>query len=488
MAATDLPLGVIIIWAGTNAGIPAGFVRETALDGLFPKATALNVDPNVSGGSDTHTHTSPAHTHNAQAHRHYGQTNSIGSSIGEDTGSSGSNDASHDDHYHNFDFTNVSGGNLSDAITYLAGDSKPPYYEVIFIKPDTVPAGPPSLSIALFDRSTLPTNWNVCDGLNSTPNLHDKYLRGASAAGDSGSMGGSLNHTHAIDHTHSSVNHSHVGLTQNDGNADRWRSSSGGGGAVVPRHQHGMSLDAVGETGDAYTGNAGAADTVEPRYRKLMAIQNNTGGVDKPQYMIGLWLGTLATIPAGWSLCDGGNGTVDMRGYHLKLTKNSVEIGNVGGSNTHTHAPSNSHTHNAAGSHTHTGSSDSYVAGGSTGAGGPLGAKTHSHSMTSVSAATSSWDNALVQADSSNGEPQFLTVAFIQFTGVKTQDLRSAEVAGQLSGASENLAEITGINPGEQRGAEIHGYGTLTSERGCEISAMIEWVIDDKPDMDDFTA
>ncbi len=477
------------MWKGTNAGIPAGWVRETALDGKFIKGTAAAVDPNVAGGSDTHTHTSPVHTHNAQAHRHYGQTMQQTSSIGEDTGSSGSNDASHDDHYHNFDFTNVSGGSLSDAVTYAAGDSRPPFYEMIFIKPDTVAAPAPSLAIVLYDRSSLPTNWNVCDGNNSTPNLLDKYLRGAAGGADAGSVGGSLNHSHVIDHTHSAVNHYHVGLSQNDGNADRFRNSSGGGGAVVPRHQHSITLSNSSDTGDAYAGSAGSADTVEPAFKKLLAIQNNTGGTDKPRYMIGLWLGTLASIPAGWSLCDGNNGTIDMRGFHLKIATNAVNVGGIGGSNTHTHSPSNSHTHNASGTHTHTGSTDVYVAGGSTGAGGPNGAKSHDHpTMTSVSSATIAWDTATVQANSSNGEPAFLTVAFIQFSGQDIAEARNAETTGCLAANDQRSAEVNGVNPGEQRFAEVRGQEASNSERGAEVSCMIRWDVVPRPELGEFSA
>lgn len=490
MAATDVPEGVILIWPGTDAGVPAGWVRETDLDGKFPKATADLVDPAVTGGADTHTHTSPVHTHSAVAHRHFGQTMQQTSAIGEDTGGGDpSTDASHDDHYHNYDFTNITGGSLSDAITYLSGDSRPPYYEVIFIKPDGAPAGPPDGVIALFDRSAIPTDWNICDGNNSTPNLHNKYLRGAGTGLDAGSTGGGLTHTHSVNHTHSSVNHSHAGLSQHDGNADRRRNSAGSGGSVVPRHQHTITLSDVADAGSAYTGTAGSAETVEPLHKKLLAIQNNTGGVDKPRFIIGLWLGLLADIPAGWELCDGDNGTVDLRGYHLKLTINTTEIGTIGGSNTHSHAPSNSHSHTSAiGAHTHTGSTDTYVAYGSTGSGSPLGAKSHNHpTMTSVSSAVTSWLDATIQANSSNNEPAFTTVAFIQFTGEPVAEQISAQIIGAEDEFSTRGAEIIGIDPAEQRNCQIIGREILSSERGAEISAMIRWVIDPKPDLEDYT-
>ena len=66
----NLPSNAIIIWGGTNASIPAGTTRETQLDGKFIKGTATAIDPNVTGGNATHTHTTPSHTHTLVAHTH----------------------------------------------------------------------------------------------------------------------------------------------------------------------------------------------------------------------------------------------------------------------------------------------------------------------------------------------------------------------------------------------------------------------------------
>lgn len=43
------------------------------------------------------------------------------------------------------------------------------------------------------------------------------------------------------------------------------------------------------------------------------------------------------TAPPGWALCDGTNGTPDLRGYFLIGATSSTNIGEVTGSNTHTH-------------------------------------------------------------------------------------------------------------------------------------------------------
>lgn len=50
-----------------------------------------------------------------------------------------------------------------------------------------------------------------------------------------------------------------------------------------------------------------------------------------PSGFIGMWSGS--NVPEGWYLCDGSNGTPDLRDRFIVSAGNSYEIGNVGGSN-----------------------------------------------------------------------------------------------------------------------------------------------------------
>ena len=410
----SIPTGVILIWAGTHAGIPSGWTRETSLDGKFPKAAAASTEANQTGGSDTHSHTSPVHQHTMNSHNHTGQTTRDGSS--EDTDDTASN-AARDQHIHNYDITGVSGGTLSDAISYQATSSLPPYHEVIFIKPDGTPAPLEDGIIALFNDTTAPANWNWCDGDNSTPDLRNKYLRGAGTSADAGTTGGATSHAHTVNHTHTGVTHTHSGTS--GGNSDGCKKieyPGGGGPGVVCNHTHTITLNAnSAETGNAYTGTAGSAETVEPAYKKLGAIQNNSGGPSKPRGIIGLWLGNLSSIPQGWFLCNGSVNTPDMRDKHLKIASTTGEHGNTGGSNTHSHAASNSHSHTGTGTHTHTGSASHRSSEGGTGVSSHHVSRDHSHGLASVSSNTSSWASATISADSANNEPAYRTVQFIQF-------------------------------------------------------------------------
>lgn len=84
-----------------------------------------------------------------------------------------------------------------------------------------------------------------------------------------------------------------------------------------------------------------------------------------------LWSGAVASIPAGWYLCDGANGTPDLRNrFIIGASVDNVGVSNttITGSNTktggskdstvvaHTHTANHSHTGstNSTGAHTHT--------------------------------------------------------------------------------------------------------------------------------------
>lgn len=56
--------------------------------------------------------------------------------------------------------------------------------------------------------------------------------------------------------------------------------------------------------------------------------------------LIVAWAGTLASIPAGWVLADGQNGTPDLRGWFLKGAPSGGNPGGTGGTSTHDHGGS----------------------------------------------------------------------------------------------------------------------------------------------------
>ncbi|MCY1672116.1 hypothetical protein OVA07_14000 [Novosphingobium sp. SL115] len=57
-----------------------------------------------------------------------------------------------------------------------------------------------------------------------------------------------------------------------------------------------------------------------------------------PSGMIVLWSGSLASVPVGWTLCDGNNGTPDLRNRFVVGAGGDYAVGTTGGAQTHAHA------------------------------------------------------------------------------------------------------------------------------------------------------
>lgn len=78
-----------------------------------------------------------------------------------------------------------------------------------------------------------------------------------------------------------------------------------------------------------------------------------------------LWSGIVANIPSGWVLCDGNNGTPDLRGKFIIGAGGAYAPAAEGGANTHTHDLQNhvhatvsvnlDHTHTISHTHTYSG-------------------------------------------------------------------------------------------------------------------------------------
>lgn len=60
-----------------------------------------------------------------------------------------------------------------------------------------------------------------------------------------------------------------------------------------------------------------------------------TAGASLPSGLIAIWRGSTSTIPDGWVLCDGQNGTPDLRDKFVLGAGNSYSVGNTGGEETH---------------------------------------------------------------------------------------------------------------------------------------------------------
>ena len=414
----------IFIWTGLISAIPSGWVRETALDGYFPKGTAQGTNPNTTGGNATHNHTSSAHTHADNGHTHQVTIGDIHTYVGR-----GGTDFLGQHQHPTVTSGAISGGGLASVVsTYADFSNNPIYQDVIYIKPSANVSALPNNAVALCDKTDFANNtgnfkgFYKCDGQNSTPNLGDKYIRGAGTGQEAGGTGGSYTNIHDLTHTHTVTAHTHAQVTTGNNNGavdeDIWGGSGSGGyqNSGNP-HTHTVSLGSVSDVISSAVNSITTSETVEPAHTKLLPIQNRSGANAMALGVIGMWLGALPAIPKGWVLCDGTNGTVDMRSRHLKLTTTTTDVGVTGGSNTHTHT-NNIHTHTSTGHSNHTVTISGHPAWNlSTGGqyyNSTIGMNPSALHDTTVGSATPTYANATTNADSANNEPLYTTVAYIK--------------------------------------------------------------------------
>jgi len=81
-------------------------------------------------------------------------------------------------------------------------------------------------------------------------------------------------------------------------------------------------------------------------YDNLYGILQNAPAVSNvvPTGLIAIWSGSIGSIPSGWLLCDGTNGTPDLRNSFILGAGNTYSVGQTGGS---ADAIVVSHTHTA---------------------------------------------------------------------------------------------------------------------------------------------
>jgi len=97
-------------------------------------------------------------------------------------------------------------------------------------------------------------------------------------------------------------------------------------------------------------------DDIRTKLNTLRGVFLNMRGV------IVMWSGLLSQIPEGWVLCNGQNGTPDLRDKFIVGAGREYTIGNTGGAKevtlTASQLPSHNHTADYAGAHSHTGSTN----------------------------------------------------------------------------------------------------------------------------------
>lgn len=138
------------------------------------------------------------------------------------------------------------------------------------------------------------------------------------------------------------------------------------------------TLDATNPTGDDPV--AEADDHIRQVKQTLKTTFPNIKGVVAPSHddlnkrlvpkpaaaggmFIAMWSGIVATIPAEWQLCDGTNGTPDLRDVFIVGAGRDYAVGAKGGTNTATVStnPAATLASTSTGSHSHSGNTQAHV-------------------------------------------------------------------------------------------------------------------------------
>jgi hypothetical protein len=412
---TGVPAGLIVMWPSTNASVPSGWTRTTALDGKYPKQVASSsTQPGTTGGAATHTHTVPSHTHSL-SHSHT-TTGASGAASGTTPGNDGATGTTAilSSHTHTVPSTStdsVSSGSATPSTSSVAND--PVRLDVIWMESDGTPAGVPNNAMGLMPDISV-------SGWTDYANAHGRYLKGAAAGADGGVQVASAmeGHTHTVGaHTHTGTSHTH---SSTSGSVTSNKSLFAGSTQALWTGSHSHSISAA-STATAALGSS-AAGVTSGRvgdyipYFTIRARQNTSGVPDLPVGLICAWRGSLGSIPKHWQLCDGTNGTPSFFGKYPQGTVGT--FGQTGGSlNPHSHSTSSHSDHSTSG-HTHTQSLAS--AGAATAAINntnivtvALGTHTHTAPSTDSTTPTVGGSTSGTWANST-AEPPYEEVAFIQ--------------------------------------------------------------------------
>lgn len=452
-----IPADMILGWPSTAGSIPSGWSRVTALDTYLPRGATGTGAPSATGGASTHTHSTPFHQHTVAAHSH-----SVGGSTGTSNASTTSarfNGASQPqaDQPHSHTRPSATGASAAfnsgntQAFTN-SGSNLPAVLDVIWIKSTGSQPNYPSGCVGWATESV--------SGWSSYAAASGRYLRGAAAAGNGGGTSGSNSHSHTIDaHTHTGGTHDHsIGAT---GLSNPASSQEAGYGSStprwLPRHTHPLDVGA-NSSGNLASASGGATGTWtnEPPNRRLRVLRNSGGGTQTR--IIGLYTGAVGSLDPLLTLCNGTNGTPDMRGYFCR-DAGSDSVNSVGGSSTHTHTLPNhshgmpTHSHSVTVLTSTTGSFEAPSVGdlGSS----PTTGHTHS-SATSATAVPSTSSEGAGTSGSSDHTPPYKEVHFVRLDGtisggplpvpeLKTSDYASVTVpAATYADGLDRLIGATG--------------------------------------------
>jgi hypothetical protein len=139
-----------------------------------------------------------------------------------------------------------------------------------------------------------------------------------------------------------------------------------------------------------------------------------------PSGLIAIWSGSTGSIPSGWLLCNGSNGTPDLRNSFILGAGNTYAVGATGGSTdaivvSHTHTATSTSTVSDPG-HFHSIGVESAAAGASSGKydlNNPTGTVNTNSAVTGITVATTTTNATAGVSGSGANMPPYYALAYI---------------------------------------------------------------------------
>ena len=116
-----------------------------------------------------------------------------------------------------------------------------------------------------------------------------------------------------------------------------------------------VSTDSVAQADDHIRLIKAAVKATFPNLTEPVTATASQLNTPIPSGIIAMWSGALIAVPTGWLLCDGTNGTPNLRDRFIVGAGSSYAVGATGGATSTAAAGGHTHTEAAAGSHNHTG-------------------------------------------------------------------------------------------------------------------------------------
>jgi microcystin-dependent protein len=180
-----------------------------------------------------------------------------------------------------------------------------------------------------------------------------------------------------------------------------------------------------------------------------------------------MWSGSIASIPSGWNLCDGTNGTPDLRNRFVVGAGSSYAVNATGGADSVTlieaQIPGHAHTFSATtasgGAHTHTASTASAGSHTHTFSGGTNTTGAHSHTLSTIVVAGD-------QRTGGNNTPGSNTIT----VGVTGTTSTTGDHAHTFSGTTDSDGAHTHSVTVDSAGAHTHSVSGTTATTGGSTS------------------